>query len=193
MLVNKQPTVFSSRCSSGAVKRSTTRPVIRRGNFVCRAQSQRPNRRDAMQERQQNKNEKLRVLRLISACVESNAITQKFEELAGRSAMVGFAVAVSAELAAPQQGLFGAWDSSDISLYAATAILLVTVSALLATMSKRRLGLKFKEAVITSLTAFSRSRGSLTNQTVDSAVDYVFEEVFDRDMVLRNLIQDEFL
>ena len=106
---------------------------------------------------------------------------------------VGFAVAVAAELAAPQKGLFGSWDGGDVSLYGATALLLVTVSALLATMSKRRLGLKFKEAVITSLTAFSRSRGSLTNQTVDSAVDYVFEEVFDKDMVLRNLIQDEFL
>lgn len=106
---------------------------------------------------------------------------------------VGFAVAVAAELAAPQKGLFGSWDSGDVGLYGATALLLVTASALLATMSKRRLGLKFKEAVITSLTAFSRSRGSLTNQTVDSAVDYVFEAVFDKDMVLRNLIQDEFL
>lgn len=146
-----------------------------------------------MQDRQRKRTEKLRVLGLISACVESNAITQRFEELAGRSAMVGFAVAVAAELAAPQKGLFGSWDSGDVELYGATALLLVTASALLATMSKRRLGLKFKEAVITSLTAFSRSRGSLTNQTVDSAVDYVFQEVFDQDMVLRNLIQDEFL
>ena len=66
-------------------------------------------------------------------------------------------------------------------------------SALLATMSKRKLGLQFKEAVITSLTAFSRSRGSLSNKTVDSAVDFVFDDVFDKDMVLNNLIQDEFL
>lgn len=146
-----------------------------------------------MKERQQKRAEKLRVLGLISACVESNAITQRFEELAGRSAMVGFAVAVAVELAAPQKGLFGSWDSGDVGLYGATALLLVTASALLATMSKRRLGLKFKEAVITSLTAFSRSRGSLTNQTVDSAVDHVFQVVFDQDMVLRNLIQDEFL
>ena len=146
------------------------------------------------------------------------AITQRFEQLAGRSAMVrpqlssaatpstsgpsfdkscmvqvGFAIAVLAELVFPQQGLFGSWDSHDISLYAATATLLVTVSALLATMSKRRLGLTFKEAVITSLTAFSRSRGSLTNKTVDSAVDYVFDDVFDKNMVLKNLIPDEFL
>jgi len=70
---------------------------------------------------------------------------------------------------------------------------LLLYQALLATMSKRRLGLKFKEAVITSLTALSRSRGSLTNKTVDNAVDHVFDQVFDKDMVLRNLIQDEFL
>ncbi len=113
--------------------------------------------------------------------------------MCGDLLQVGFAVAVLAEILTPQQGLFGTWDSSDISLYGATATLLITVSALLATMSKRRLGLKFKEAVITSLTALSRSRGSLTNKTVDNAVDHVFDQVFDKDMVLRNLIQDEFL
>ena len=43
-----------------------------KGTFRCQAQSQRQVRRDAMQERQRNKTEKLRVLRLISACVESN-------------------------------------------------------------------------------------------------------------------------
>jgi len=42
---------------------------------------------------------------------------------------VGFAVAVLAEILTPQQGLFGAWDSSDISLYGATATLLITVSS----------------------------------------------------------------
>ena len=102
-------------------------------------------------------------------------------------------MAVLAEVVFPQQGLFGSWDSNDISLFAATAMVLVISSALLATMSKRKLGLQFKEAVITSLTAFSRSRGSLSNKTVDSAVDYVFDDVFDKDMVLKNLIADEFL
>ena len=106
---------------------------------------------------------------------------------------VGFAVAVVAEIVTPQQGLFGAWEGQDASLFAATALLLVSASAVLATMSKRRLGLQFKEAVITSMTALSRSRGSLTNRTVDSAVDYVFDVVFDKDMVFRDLIQDEFL
>ena len=39
---------------------------------VTQAQSLRPVRKDAMQERQRNRTEKLPVLRLISACVESN-------------------------------------------------------------------------------------------------------------------------
>ena len=42
------------------------------GSRLCRSQAKRQIRKDAMQERQRNKNEKLRVLRLISACVESN-------------------------------------------------------------------------------------------------------------------------
>lgn len=129
------------------------------------------------------------------------ACVQQSLHSAGRSSaadialfmQVGFAVAVVAEIVTPQQGLFGAWQGQDASLFAATALLLVSASAVLATMSKRRLGLQFKEAVITSMTALSRSRGSITNRTVDSAVDYVFDVVFDKDMVFRDLIQDEFL
>ena len=91
-------------------------------------------RRDAMQERQRNRNEKLRVLGLISACVESNvrvfpavdcysplhhadhqllcifggllldvlqAITQRFEEFAGRSAMVCYSHRRSSNCCSP--------------------------------------------------------------------------------------------
>ena len=35
----------------------------------------------------------------------------------------------------------------------------------------------FQEAVLTSLTALSRSASSITHRNVDSAVDYVFEQV----------------
>lgn len=54
-----------------SVKRA---PCIRpfRKVSVTRALSVKPARKDAMQERQRNRTEKLRVLRLISACVESN-------------------------------------------------------------------------------------------------------------------------
>lgn len=47
----------------------------------------------------------------------------------------------------------------------------------LAAMSKRQLGAQLHEAVLTSLTALSRSASSITNRNVDSAVDYVFEQV----------------
>lgn len=46
-------------------------------------------------------------------------------------------------------------------------------------MSKRQLGAQLHEAVLTSLTALSRSASSITNRNVDSAVDYVFEQVSD--------------
>ena len=44
-------------------------------------------------------------------------------------------------------------------------------------MSKKKLGAQLHEAVLTSLTALSRSASSITNRNVDSAVDYVFEQV----------------
>lgn len=43
-------------------------------------------------------------------------------------------------------------------------------------MSKRSVGLQFRESVLTSLTALSRSASSITQRNVDSAVDYVFEQ-----------------
>lgn len=50
----------------------------------------------------------------------------------------------------------------------------------LAAMSKRKIGAQLHEAVLTSLTALSRSASSITNRNVDSAVDYVFEQVGQR-------------
>ncbi len=75
MLASKQLNslpVTIRRC--GPVQLGLSRPCSKssKGTFRCQAQGQRQLRRDAMQERQRNKNEKLRVLRLISACVESN-------------------------------------------------------------------------------------------------------------------------
>ena len=75
MLANQQSAVLHvSQLPCRAVRLHTSscvKPV--RDICICRAQSrQRQIRRDAMQERQRNKTEKLRVLRLISACVESN-------------------------------------------------------------------------------------------------------------------------
>lgn len=130
-----------------------------------------------------------RVLDLVAACVECNALVQRFETLAGRSAMVGFLIAVAAECLGEKQGLFGAWSPQDIQLYSAAVLLLVSSSAILATMSKR-IGRKFQEAVLTSLTALSGSKGSLTYQNVDKAVDYVFDSVFDKELVFGTLVDD---
>lgn len=130
-----------------------------------------------------------RVLDLVAACVECNARVQRFETLAGRSAMVGFLIAVAAECLGEKQGLFGAWSPQDVQLYSAAVLLLVSSSAILATMSKR-IGRKFQEAVLTSLTALSGSKGSLTYQNVDKAVDYVFDSVFDKELVFGTLVDD---
>lgn len=129
------------------------------------------------------------MLDLVAACVECNALVQRFETLAGRSAMVGFLIAVAAECLGEKQGLFGAWSPQDIQLYSAAVLLLVSSSAILATMSKR-IGRKFQEAVLTSLTALSGSKGSLTYQNVDKAVDYVFDSVFDKELVFGTLVDD---
>jgi hypothetical protein len=99
---------------------------------------------------------------------------------------------VATECFTPQQGLFGGWSLQDIQSYSATVLLLVSSSAILATMSKR-IGRRFQEAVLTSLTALSGSRGSVTNQNVDRAVDYVFNTVFDQDLVFGNLVNDEYI
>ena len=49
---------------------------------------------------------------------------------------------------------------------------------ILAASSKKQSGsLRFQEAVLASLTALSRSASSITQRNVDSAVDYVLEQV----------------
>lgn len=65
--------VIGGRQSLCQQARKTVRPQ-RNHRQLCTAQRQA--RRDAMQDRQRNKEEKLRVLRLISACVESNVSIQ---------------------------------------------------------------------------------------------------------------------
>lgn len=59
---------------------------------------------------------------------------------------------------------------------------MLSIAAVLATMSKKKLGNRFKEAVITSLTALS----SQSTVNVDKAVDYVFESVFSKSMINQN-------
>jgi len=136
-----------------------------------------------------------KVLSLVASCVEINNNLAIFEEVAGRSAMVGFAVAVCAEVALPQSGLFGAWGSENYTNLIGASVALIAGAVVLAASSKRQLGsLLFQEAVLASLTALSRSASSITHRNVDSAVDYVFEQVFSSSFLDTDLLDiDDFV
>jgi hypothetical protein len=133
----------------------------------------------------------LQLVSLISACVEANAMVQRFEVLAGRCAMVGLVAALGTELVFPEEGLFTSWDQQCFTGFSILTLLLLSSSVSLALQSKKKLGRTFTEAVNTSLTALSGSLVSLTNRSVDDAVDYVFESVFSTEMVQKNFLVDE--
>lgn len=128
----------------------------------------------------------------IAAAIEIDDSLHRFETVAGRSAMMGFVSAAAAELVLPAGGLFGGWSGEQLSVFSSVALLAVTCSALLALASKRRSGLRLREAVFASLTALSRSAGSLSLASVDEAVDSVFSSVFTDDLI-RDYIEDEFI
>ncbi|KAK9824388.1 hypothetical protein WJX72_009924 [[Myrmecia] bisecta] len=124
--------------------------------------------------------ERLRVLSLIADSVESTAALSAFESLAGRGAMIGFVVAAIAEVFTPRQGLFTGWDGEDLTAYGAAALLLISCSAVMAAVSKRKFSAKFNTAILTSLTALAGSQGS---KGIDGAVDFVFDKVFSSKML----------
>ncbi|EIE19665.1 hypothetical protein COCSUDRAFT_67746 [Coccomyxa subellipsoidea C-169] len=130
------------------------------------------------------------VIALISEAVSINAAVQRFETLAGRSAMVGFVIALLAEFSVPPEGLFGAWDNHSLSVFGASSLLMISVAAVLASMSTRRMGQKLQSSVLTSLTALSSAKDGL-----DKNVDLIFEDVFGRDFLreIVNLDFDDFL
>lgn len=107
--------------------------------------------------------------------------------------MIGFAVSVFAELFLPRHGLFGSWSGDQLSSFSALALGMVCGSALLAVYSKRRLGSRLKEAVFASLTALSRSKSSLSLLDVDSAVDAVFDTVFNTEIMSSFYGDDEWI
>lgn len=88
------------------------------------------------------------------------AEVQVFETFAGRSAMIGFAVACVVEFAT-DQGLFGVLPSQDIITYI-SIVSAAVLGAALAGIISPRLGFQLKESVITSLTAVQRSAASVT-------------------------------
>lgn len=139
------------------------------------------------------KPERLHIIEKISACVEANAMVQRFEETAGRSAMVGFAVAFLSELWTPaQQGLFGSASPEELQAYLTLSTTLIVSAVVLASVSKgKQVGRQLQAAVYSSLTAISRANSLQLMGNVDRAVDAVFDSVFDQDMVKRTLIDEE--
>lgn len=129
----------------------------------------------------------------IAACVAANDSVHRFETIAGRAAMIGFAVACFAELLLPHGGLFSSFSGTNLELFSSLALLAVAMSAGVATLSKPRIGSQLKEAVLSSLTALKRSKSSLTSLDVDSAVDFVFDSVFSREMLADMLDEHEWI
>lgn len=122
------------------------------------------------------------LLRQISAVVEANDFVSRFETLAGRSAMIGFSVALVVEVlagSAQPSGLFGgAFTPIQAQSFLEAVIATVAASGMLAAASTRKLGATLTEPVIASLTAAFRSSSSISEKRVDQAVDYVLSTVF---------------
>lgn len=118
------------------------------------------------------------VLSLMSSCVSIDAAVTKFEVLAGRSAMIGFLVAVGAELVTERPALSLSIEQG--LAFSAAALGAVTLASLAAASkgSAGQIGDTLQEAVISSLTAVQRSAASVTQRQVDKAVDYLLETAF---------------
>lgn len=123
------------------------------------------------------------------------AATTSFETFAGRSAMIGFAVAAAAEsLAGPGKGLFGESNSEQLVAFGILCASMIVSSSMLAFISTRvsssifnkqkTIGIRFLEPVIASLTSLSRSQGAVSQKVnVDSALDSAMETVFSSSFV----------
>lgn len=127
---------------------------------------------------------------LLSAELSIQAATQRFERLAGRSAMIGVLVAVFAELLT-DSSIFRHFSPDTVTFLGSLFMGAVSLAAAAAFASRRKLGLELLEAVVTSLTANQRSAASVTGQQVDSAVDSVLNRVFDQSIIYSILADEE--
>jgi len=131
------------------------------------------------------------VLGLVSAAIESQARVQQFEELAGRSAMVGFLVALAAEVAT-ERSVFQALDAEQLSVVAGLSLASVGLAAGLAATKETQLS-DITEAVISSCTAVKRSASSVTQQQVDKAVDYMMDKAFNMGVLYTIMAEDDLM
>lgn len=107
---------------------------------------------------------------------------------------IGVLVAALAEvLASSSEGLFGSWGADELNLLVAAGAGLLSCAALLAASSKRRMGKRLTEAVLTSITALAGVKGGARQRSIDNAVDRVFEQVFSSHMIHHNFLEDDYI
>lgn len=135
----------------------------------------------------------LRTLTSLSAVIDIESKVTQFEVLAGRAAMIGLAVAAFVELIT-QDGLFHHVSASSINSAGVLGLTVVSLAAVLASTSPSTDGMSLREAVVTSLTASSRSAGSVTQApSVDKAVDKLFDTVIADNMTYLTIPDEDHL
>ena len=104
------------------------------------------------------------------------AISDRFEQLAGRSAMLGVSVALLLELALGQSI---APPSENLQTFSLTIIATIFTSglyALLISGEETKRGELFLEGVLASMTSIHRSKSSIT-APLNSALDVVVDQI----------------
>lgn len=138
----------------------------------------------------------LEVLSLLSELIEIQALTTAFENLAGRSAMIGIFVAATAEAILPWNGIFGEYAGAERLPYVYTyfefgaALVGVGVLAGFVTVRWKGRRARFLEPILASLTSNFGSAGAVSKENVDNALELTIESVF-TPMVVSNLIKEE--
>lgn len=132
------------------------------------------------------------VLKMLAACCEVQDQVRRYEVLAGRSAMIGFAVALAVE-GITEKGVFFGMAAETAVPYACGAASVLAGAALLAVARNQGSGADGQgllEAVYASLTAVRRSAASVTETQVDTTVDAILAECGGMS-VLGNLLETD--
>lgn len=123
-----------------------------------------------------------RVISLLTDLLEAQALTRRFEQLAGRTAMIAAAVALAAELAMPSSaGVFGWAATSDLASQLAalgTFMLCCSVGLAARTTARPATRRRLLEPVLASLTSKRRSLAGVTQRNVDRSLDLLMDAVF---------------
>jgi hypothetical protein len=136
-----------------------------------------------------------RVISLLTDLLEAQALTRRFEQLAGRTAMIAAAVALAAELLMPSSaGVFGWAATSDLATQlAALGTFLLCCSVGLAARTTGPLGARRRllEPVLASLTSQRRSLAGVTQRNVDRSLDLLMDAVFTPLFISKHFPSDE--